>query len=299
MKPRYQFLLKINGTILCLLIFSLGFVRQANSQVEPFGAGYFADQYLFNPAFAGSSANLFEVSGGYREEMLSVSDSPSNFYFSGSMGINGKAGLGLHIYQDRAGLLKTTRVVGTFAWHMILGGTSKLSLGLSAGTLNTKTDDVPIVGDQEESFHESRFDADFGAAFTNGGLTVQTALPGVACSFNDDWENVGPDFFSSVSYRFSVFHERKVKVSVEPKISYRSLDGYDDVFDAGLNIGLFNNRIDFLGMYHTTENITVGFELNIIKSLSMMAFYTTPAPALKSYTDGSLEIGTSLKLGKH
>lgn len=289
---------KKSATVLCILLFCLGLVRQANSQVNPFGAGYFSEQYLFNPAMAGSSAKLLDVHAGYREETLSVADSPSNAFLTGTYGISDKIGLGLNVYQDHAGLMKTIRVMGTFAWHVMLNETSKLSLGLSAGMLNSKTDDDSFVGEPEDPYKDSRFDADFGAAFSDNKFMLQAAFPCVTNLFNDKENNHGPEFFSAMSYAFSISDGENLKISVIPKLSYRDYENYDDVFDAGLNLGFLDNRIEVVGMYHTTENITVGLDVRIIKRLSLMAFYTSPAPDLKNYSDGSLEFGTSINLGK-
>ena len=289
---------KKSMTVSLILLFCLGLVRQADSQVNPFGAGYFSDQYLFNPAVAGSSAKLLDVNAGYREEMLSFADSPSNAFLTGTYGISDKMGLGLNFYQDQAGLMKTIRVMGTFAWHVTLNETSKLSFGLSAGMLNSKTDDDSFVGELEESYKDSRFDADFGAAFSDHKFTLQAAFPCVTNLFNDKENSYGPGFFSAMSYAFSISNGKKLNISIIPKLSYRDYENYDDVFDAGVNLGFFDNRIEIFGMYHTTENITVGLDVRIIKRLSLMAFLTSPAPELKKYSDGSLEFGMSMRLGK-
>jgi len=290
-----------------VLFCSLIVIQQGNAQIlNPYGTSYFEDQYLSNPAMAGVPDQTLHLDAGYRKELLSVPGGPVNQYLSGTYGITDKVGLGLMIYNDKAGLLGSTQVMGTYAYHFALNSKkSQLLLGISAGVLNEHVDNSAINGDVEDptisefngrSYH---FMADFGAAYTNGKLTVQGALPGLPAYFNNDQQTVSDKtlLFSAVSYRLTL-NPGGDEVTMEPKFCYRIIHGFDNILDAGADVSFLNNFIDFFGMYHTSKNATFGAGLNIKKRLKIMTIYTTGASALKGYTNGGFEIGLALAMGK-
>jgi type IX secretion system PorP/SprF family membrane protein len=293
--------------VLCFLGCSIGMMRQGKAQIlNPFGTGYFQDQYLSNPAMAGVSFQTLDLNAGYRKEGTSVPGAPGNQYLTGTYGITDKVGVGLNVYHDQAGLLNTTRAMATYAYHVSLNKkNSKLLLGISAGMLDMRIDHSAINGDQDDpgitKFNDRglRFDADFGAAFTNGRLTVQGAFPGMVTYFRKDQNDVidRTVFFSAVSYELSLNKDNHT-IGLEPKICYRGIKGYDNILDAGADVSFLDNLFDVFGMYHSSKSATFGAGVNIKKKLNITAVYATGAAALKSYTNGTFEVGVGLRLGR-
>ncbi|MGN6510872.1 MAG: type IX secretion system membrane protein PorP/SprF, partial [Chitinophaga sp.] len=103
----------------------------------------------------------------------------------------------------------------------------------------------------------------------------------------------GGIFFTAASYRF--FSEGTIS-SIEPKLCYRGVKGYDDILDVGVNVGFLNNVANVMGMYHTTKSVTAGVGVNILKTVLLQVLYTTQTGGIKTYVDGSYEIGATVNL---
>lgn len=282
-----------------------GLINEGQAQIlNPFGTSHFQNRYLSNPAMAGLSAHTFDLNVGYRKEGVSIPGSPNNQYFTGTYGLNDRAGLGLNLYNDNAGLFRTTRALGTYAYHVPLNEEKeKLLLGISAGLINIRVDNSGIIGDHDDpgviSFNDNnlQFDANFGIAYTDGKLTAEGAFPGIVNYFQktDTYTIDKTVFFSALSYRFT-FHEENNSIVFEPRVGYRNVKGYDDIIDAGAMISFMDNLLNAFAMYHSTNDVTFGLGLNVEKKFNITAIYSTGASSFKKFTDGSFEIGVGLKL---
>lgn len=273
--------------------------------LEPFGAAYFQDQYLMNPAMAAPGAGAWDLYAGYRRQWLSVPDGPANQFATGAYGLNGHVGLGLNLYNDQAGLIKTTRVMGTYAYHVQLDGEKqRLLFGLSAGVLSRRVDNSAIVGDPSDmqitkfNDHSTRFDADFGATYTDGKLSVQAALPAIASDLRKGQpEDVARTIlFTALAWRFT-FNRQGHGLALTPKFCYRATKGYDNIVDAGADLSVHDGLLDVFGLYHTTGNTTFGVGVNVKKTLAITAVYLTPSSSLSSYSHGSFGVSVGVNIG--
>lgn len=298
--------IKFFGICLFGLALSMGCTLHAQL-LYPFGASYFQDRYLMNPAMAGRTDGQWDLDGGYRKESSSVSGSPDNEFLTAAYGISSRIGLGLNLYSDQEGLIRTTRMMGTYAYHVPIDGQLKrLSFGISAGILRSRIDNSAISGaDQDDpavsKFNEenARFDVDFGTAYTDGKLTVEAAFPGMVTFFKKkQTEAVDRTVaFMAAGYVFG-FNPGKNAVTVEPRVDYRVVRGFDNVVDAGADIGFLDGLFDISGIYHTSKNATFGAGVRIGEKLSALALYTTAIPSLGAYSAGDFEVGIGLRLGK-
>lgn len=292
MQPLYKLLL----AFVCFLC-----IQQTMAQVSPFGAGYFQNQYLLNPALSGTQQHL-KVNLGYRQESASLSDRISSQYLTGEYGWNEKMGIGLNITNDLAGVLRTTRVMATYTYHIALNETGRsLHLGISGGVINKQIDQDDLNGEPGDVLlargSTLDADADVGIAYTDNKLTVQGAFPGIVTYFgkNNDGVINRQLYFAAVAYKLAVNKEEDVVL--EPKVAYRGMDGSDDIIDAGMNI-IFADKLNLFGMYHTSENVTVGAGVFIKKQFTITAIYNTGSPAMKSFSGGNFEIGIGMSLLK-
>lgn len=289
---------KANIKAALLLCISLACLQQGFTQLNPFGAGYYQNQYLLNPAMAGLKQEL-KLNGGYRRESASISDAISSQYLTGEYGLNSKMGVGLNLYNDLAGLLRTTRAMATYSYHIALNEKGRaLHLGVSGGVVNKQVDNGASNGETGDPLLSRGstidIDADLGIAYTDGRLTVQGAFPGMVTYFGKDEEDVvnRPMYFAAASYKF-LFNDDEI--ILEPKVAYRGIEGNDNILDAGAAV-LFKDKLQLFGMYHSTESITVGAGAFIKKQLTITAMYNTGATGVKGYTDGSFEIGIGLSI---
>lgn len=289
-------------SIAAAMFFLLALVQTSvKAQLNPLASQYFQNQYLFNPAMAGIENGL-NINLSVRKQWSSIPGSPFTQAISADYLLS-RAAFGVIVYNEQSGLLKSTRAVATYAYHIPLGtNNQRLNFGLSAGVLSQRVPYDQVNGDAGDlsvaryNERKSYLDGDFGASYTSNNLTVQGALPNLKSVFNQDNNNYTVDrslYFTAVSYKFN-FNEAINTISVEPKVAFRGVKGYDNILDAGANLMLANNQLSLQGMYHTSKSATFGFGLNK-NSYAILAFYTTETSALNNYTNGNFEISFRLK----
>ena len=295
--------------LICIIT---GMQQAAMAQLSPMGTLYFQNQYLANPAMAGSEKG-FNLNLGYRQQWSRVPGrvqdrvpgSPVMQTLTADYALTAKVGLGLNVYNDQAGLFKRTRTLLSYAYHLPLNGNSrKLSFGLSLGFMNERISNEAIYGDPGDlnvpryNQRDTYIDGDFGMAYTGKKLSIQAALPNMKNYFKRDIATNPVDrstFFSAISY--------KVQLGVAegldfvPKVAYRGVKGFHNIMDIGANLSYANNQVNFFGMYHSSKSATFGLGLNY-HSIGFNAIYTTTTSALSAYADGSFEIGLKLNLFK-
>ncbi|MVN21799.1 PorP/SprF family type IX secretion system membrane protein [Mucilaginibacter arboris] len=290
----------------CLLLLTAVFmqVKTVSAQLNPFSSMYFQNQYLTNPAMAGLDKGL-TINLGVRQQWTNIPGSPKTQIISADYNAGKNVGLGFNVSNDQAGLLRQTRAVATYAYHVQLGGDNqKLNFGLSAGITDERINYSQVDGDQGDvqvdRYNQQRpyLDGDFGVSYTSNNLTVQGAIPNLNHFFKHDNTVLGVDrsvFMTSVSYKIALASLLDGS-AIEPKLVFRRVYGYKDILDAGLNFTLKNEMLHFYTMYHSSQSESLGFGANINPNVQLMLFYTTETSALKTYTNGDLELGLKLQL---
>jgi type IX secretion system PorP/SprF family membrane protein len=275
--------------------------QYANAQIYLMGATYFQNQYLVNPAMAGSQKGL-NLNLGYRKQSNNLPGSPMVQTLTGDFGFNDKVGVGLNIYSDKAGLFKRMRTVASYSYRLRLNGEDEhLSFGLSLGFMHERVSEEDIHGDVGDvsvnnyNKQDTYIDGDFGLAYRNKGLSLQVSLPNMKGFFKKDANTNTVDrsvFFSAVGYNIKLSEV----FDAEPKICYRGVKSYDNILDAGINLN-YANRISLFGMYHSLQSTTYGLGINY-QFISINGIYTTATSALGGYTDGNFEMNVTLNLSK-
>ncbi|MBW4890626.1 PorP/SprF family type IX secretion system membrane protein [Mucilaginibacter sp. HMF5004] len=273
-------------------------VTAVKAQVNPFGSQYYQNQYLFNPAMAGLDAGL-NVNLSYSKQSLGV-DGAQNMQALSLEYQAKKVGLGLSVYNNISGVFRTTRAVVTYAYHIDLGGNNqKLSFGLSGGFVNQHLEMSNVIGTQNDPtlahYNDSPtyFDGDFGVAYTNNNLTIQGALPDLKSLSNANSTAERELFFTSASYKIG----NSADISVEPKVVFRQVRGFDKIIDAGANLAFSQGAFNLQAMYHSSKSATFGFGLHKTQ-YSILAFYTTNTSSLNAYNNGDVEVSLRFNLLK-
>ncbi len=303
-KQNMQYFIKVSSGIKASALFVLAAVFMqvktvSAQQLDPFSSMYFQNQYLTNPAMAGLDKGL-NLNLGIRQQWATMPGSPKTQVVSADYNAGRNVGLGLNISNDQAGLLRQTRAVATYAYHVHLGGDNQqLNFGLSAGVTDQHINYNQVDGDQGDiqvdryNQQHPYIDGDFGASYTSNNLTVQGAIPNLNHFFKRNTAILGVDrsvFMTSVSYKFAL--ENMLDGSaIEPKFVYRGVYGYKNIMDFGLNFNLKNNMLHFYSMYHTSQSESFGFGANINENVQLMLFYTTETSPLKTYSNGDFEVG--------
>ncbi|RAJ05495.1 type IX secretion system PorP/SprF family membrane protein [Chitinophaga skermanii] len=272
------------------------------AQIDPLGTQYFSNQYLGNPAFAGIDTGL-HINAAVKRQAKNDPGVPTTMAFTADYAAGKRVGVGLYVYNDKAGLLSNTRVAATYAYHLPLSysGTHQLHFGLSVGFRTEFLDRKGLNGDGSDpsigrfNSRDNYFDADFGVAYTSNGLNVQAAFPQLVGYFKSGNENMvnSSTFNTAVSYKIPVGAEL---TSIEPKVVFRGVRGFDNIVDMGANLVFLDNVANVFGMYHTSKNFTVGAGFNVAHTVGVVCAYTTQTAGLSNYLSGNFTIGLKVDL---
>jgi type IX secretion system PorP/SprF family membrane protein len=233
--------------------------------------------------------------------------------FTADFNSGNKVGLGLNVYGDNAGLISRTRIMGTYAYHIPVndkGG--KLSLGLSIGFSDAHINEGSIVGDQGDlavsqfNNHGVYADGDIGVAYTSPKFNAQFSLPNLKRAFfqsqADAVDVEASTFYAAMSYKIQLTYAANYSIySIEPKIAYRGVMGYSNVFDVGFNLyrTTFEEKyqLNLQGIYHSDNSLSWGLGIDY-HTLGLLFSYTYNTGQLSSYANNTFELGLSLKLFK-
>jgi type IX secretion system PorP/SprF family membrane protein len=289
---------------LVLIMISIISTTSVKAQLNPLSSQYYTNQYLINPAFAGAGEGL-KLNGAYRKLWSNVLGSPLTQNLTADYGIN-KVGIGLTVNNESAGLQRQTRVVGSYAYHLKLNDNNhQLHFGISMGFMNQRLESSDIYGNPNDptigqyNDRKTYLDGDFGVAYTSDKLNIQAAIPNLKSVLKKDVIKLADvaTFYTAVSYKIGI-SEGVEGMDVEPKIAYRGVKGFDNIWDAGAQLAIANKQVFVLGMYHSTENATFGLGMDFRKKYLISGTYTTQTSALSSYTNGSFELNLRLNLSK-
>jgi type IX secretion system PorP/SprF family membrane protein len=284
---------KINIKYLFLFL-GLMSVKTAVAQLSPMGNMYFYNQYLGNPAMAGATDKV-NLNLLYRKQFNEVPNAPTYQVFTGEYAFAEKAALGLNVDLSKSGLINTTRVMGTYAYHMPVAATGKLHFGVSVGLAKefVNREDItaenydPVVGRFNDRGY--RLDGDLGAAYTDERLNLQATLLNLNNLLKTDPNFVTginyATFFTAVSYKLNVNDNFKV----EPKLVYRGIKGMDNIVEGGFGLS-YQEKFNLFGLYHSTNNATVGMGFKY-DQFRLSGIYSIGPSAIRSFTGGDFEIG--------
>lgn len=298
---KYQLL--SNTTLFLLLITAIIFIssNEVKAQLNPLSSQYFLNQYQVNPAYAGLNDGL-NVNLNYRKQWSNIPGSPSTQNITADYKMN-KVGLGVNVYNEKAGSLQRTKAMVSYAYHLPLNNENqKLNFGASIGILDERVDFSRINGDMTDpsltQFNNkgSIFEGDFGVAYTSNTLNIEGAIPNIRSFIKQENENDvdRSQFYAAASYKIKSGTGEN-SVLIEPKVAFRGIKGYDNIFDAGANV-TFAEKLFLMGMYHSTNSASFGAGINYKNSLSFMGFYTTETSALQGSANGTFEISVKATL---
>lgn len=268
---------------------------------NPFTSQYFMDQYLANPAMAGldSALNLNAV---YRQQYSGLPGAPVSEAFTADYNPGSRVGLGLTAFVNTAGLINRNRFALTYAYHLPLGQEGEqLNFGISAALAHNQIDPKGIVGDQNDpaigefNARKNSLEADYGMAYTDSHITWQASLINMIGYFKHIGTTTtdAATFYGAFSYKF--FMNGTVN-SIEPEVAYQGVKGLKSLMNAGANLVMFHHILNFFAVGNTLGGISGGVGVTYKNSLHLEASYLSQTSGLRNYTNGTYEIGISVKL---
>lgn len=280
-----------------VLIVLFLFAGQLKAQLNPLAAQYFQNPYLANPAMAGVQQGL-NINFAYRKQW-NIPGSPQNTSISADFNNQSKVGLGVHFYKDQAGLLERTKVAATYAYHLMLNDEQEIHFGLSLGLQKERLNTSALIGSDDDQLayqfneRESILDGDFGIAYTGNKLTVEASLNNLKRQLMNEEQNTAnySTFYTAVGYKLDFKNWQ-----LNPKIAYRGVRSFEDMFDMALEVKTQDEQLSFTSMYHSNKSFSFGLSYLYQKQWRLLALYNTPTKAIRSDISGSFELGLQLKL---
>jgi len=269
------------------------------SQQLPHFSQYFLNDFLINPAVAGSR-NYFEGVSTHRYQWEGITDAPRTYTLS----VNGptknrKMGFGGYIFTDHVGPTRRTGIDLSYAYHIKINEKLKLSLGINAGLLQFMIDGSKItLRDEDDAIItngvQSELVPDAGAGLYlyhekyYFGFSAPQLL-NTKVEFFDEGENptgtLPSHFFVTGGYKYKATDD----FTIEPIVFVKYVKPAPVQFEGTLRI-IYKSQVWISGTYRDLDAITasLGFFLN--NSFTIAYAYDFTTTNLKNYSDGSHEI---------
>ncbi len=283
---------------LVIFIFSALAPLSLTAQQYPVISQYNWDQYLVNPAAAGTT-DYMPITLLFRKMWVGVDKSPSIQMLSSNMQIANTMGVGLKIFNFAQGPLRHTGFEATYAYHFPLSETGpKLSFGLTGSfyqyyldkeSLNMEDPTDPVLLGDSRKFVP---DADFGMYLYDRkyfvGLTIASLFQG---KINMGNEGVAEEptkkvrhYYLNGGYNFDAGEN----IVLQPSVMMKMIES--GVFQADINFMMvFNKMINFGVTYRTGD--AVGIQVGYQNDFLLFGYnYDIAVSDIRTQTSGSHEI---------
>ena len=264
---------------------------------------YFLNPFLYNPSFVAPNGYT-ELYLNYRNQWAGIEGAPVTGTVSVHLPLNYKTGIAFTGYQDKAGVLKTTTGLATFAYQVYLGNNvnddHKIAFGLSAGVTSVSIHgdnnfvNEPVVGTT------SSFEGQFGMHYQHKNLKIAFAIPRLFNTYvasDQDFNRVGfkqvRTTLSSVSYAISLGE----RIVLEPMVTYRTYENTPSQFE-GLGALRIDNIVWVGGSYRQRYGASAFAGFNIKDKLKLGYAYEFAADQVNALGDGTHEIQLVVRLGR-
>ena len=307
--------------VLCFLLASAGKAQQL-----PLYSQYLFNEYLLNPAVAGSDGyTSFNLTA--REQWLGYSGAPRTYSFSYQTRLlkrsyilrntnvkrrvyrpsrDGRVGIGGYVFSDKNGLVSRTGIQGSYSYHLWLsGGQTQLSFGLSGTAFHFRINEDEIAfEDPDDPILNSDLrkgvfipDANFGIYVLNYryrfGFSVEQLFQSYVKIGNPGFDNLAllRHYYLFGAYTFPI----SVHSDIQPNLMFRMSEQLQPQFDIGLK---YLYKEDFwTGLSFRTGNALIA---SVGARFDMFYFgysFDFSFNQIQSVTYGSHEIMMAMKLG--
>jgi len=309
---------------------------QVCAQQRPQYTQYIFNNYLLNPALSGIE-NYTDFKAGFRKQWAGIDDSPQTTFASAHWALGGEYlwknplslpergndpmsdnymqnytaspahhGVGAMVILDKAGPLTRLDANLTYAYHLQLGGTLNLSMGVAAGitryglditklTLQDPADPAlgnpTLVGQIKPDLAMGLWL--YGARFF-AGVSMQQILPQKLSFTTDPAYSQGktvPHGFATVGYKFSIDET----ISAIPSVMVKSVRPTALSVDANLKVS-FSDRFWLGGSYRKDDSYSALAGFNFSKLVNVTYSYDFTTSALSAVSSGSHEIVLGIQL---
>ena len=296
----YFNLMKVRIVTFLLICSSL----PALSQDIPIYTQYFANPFIYNPAYAGLEGRpAFSIA--HRRQWVGIEDSPVTYNFTFHSPVVLGFNMGVNISQDNYGIFQSNSALLTFGYTVDLGFNHFVSFGLSGGVGNQRIDftnlnlnDPALLNVLDQNLY---LDGNAGLAYHIGNFNVGFALPRVfktrvypVTDFDTGELGLIRNWIVTADY---MIYFGPGDFAFQPYGLYRSYEGFDPQFEAG---GIFHlkNLLWVGGAYRQDFGVAglIGLKLN--GGFSAGYSYEMPLGSNNGINQISHEVQLTFAIGK-
>ena len=269
------------------------------SQQLPHFSQYFLNDFLINPAVAGSRG-YFEGVSTHRYQWEGITDAPRTYTLS----VHGptknlKMGLGGYLFTDIVGPTRRTGFNLSYAYHLKLNESLKLSLGINAGILQfmidgskitlREADDALIINGVESDLVP---DAGFGMYLYHQNYYFGFSAPqllNTKVKFFEEGQNptgtLPSHFFLTGGYRIHATED----FTIEPIVFVKYVSPTPVQFEGTVRI-IYKDMLWISGTYRDKDAITASIGYIINNSFTIAYAHDFTTTNIKNYSDGTHEL---------
>ncbi|MBA2612235.1 MAG: type IX secretion system membrane protein PorP/SprF [Bacteroidetes bacterium] len=270
-----------------------------NAQQQTLFTNITLHQYLYNPAYAGSSKGM-QFNMGYRNQWAGFDGAPTTYMASGYGTLKKKPNMAIGglIINDKSGLLSRTSFYGSYSYHVKLSKKVNLGFGISAGAVqynvkiyNAKTYDKDDEFLKNNILNANAFDANAGLYLYSKnffmGLSSQQLTKGKIYWMNTIGR-LTPHLYGYMGYNFQLDKKKKEWV-LQPSmlIRYNNPSPYQLEFNLKC---IYKEAFWIAGGYRVGASASAMFGATISKQFTVGYSYDYATTALQKYSSGSHEI---------
>ena len=277
------------------------------SQQLPHFSQYYLNDFLINPAVAGSRG-YFEGISTHRYQWEGITDAPRTYTLSVQGPTkNRKMGLGGYIFTDIVGPTRRTGFNASYSYHLKINETTKLALGINAGLLQFMIDgskitlrdanDAIITGGVQKTLVP---DAGFGLYLYHKKYFFGFSAPQLLnykVEFFDEGENpsgtLPSHFFLTGGYKFQASDD----FTVEPIVFVKYVSPAPVQVEGTLKI-TYKNQLWLAGTFRDKDAITASVGYLINESFTIAYAYDFTTTNIKNYSDGTHELAIGARFHK-
>jgi type IX secretion system PorP/SprF family membrane protein len=293
---------KVVYIVIFLLLGNLTF-----SQQVPLYSQYMLNDYVFNPAIAGTK-DYYQVKSNNRYQWVGITDAPRTYTLSVcGPHRNRDMGFGGYIFNDVTGPTSRTGIYGTYAYNVRIKDDLRFSSGLSIGMLQYKIDGSKIIlhdaGDQTLSdglYVDYLPDA-------NVGLYIYSSKYSFGISANQLFNNnikfneveqlgintIKSHFMANGAYLFDISSD----FQVEPSLMLKFVSPAP--IQADINARVIYKEMVWLGFsWRTKDALAVMIGYNYQDQLMFGYSYDITTTTLRKYSSGTHELMIGVRFNK-
>lgn len=274
------------------------------AQQIPLTSQYMFNDYLLNPAVAGSTDSI-NISLSARAQWTGLEGAPKTQFFSIDSKIGEKMGVGGYVYNDETGPISERGVQLSYAYHLKVGNKSNLAFSLAGmmffHNINTAQFRPEEGGDealQTMKINAVSPDVNFGMMYyTNkyrigfsSSQLLENDLYGITAAGDNNLNKLARHYYLFADYKI----EASDKITVVPSALMKYLQGAPIQFDVNARM-IYDNKF-WLGASYRYNNAVVALVGVNYKNLSFGYSYDYTLTEIRDFSTGGHEVFLSLKL---